>query len=114
MRSIQSRPRRWRTMLGLVTSAAMATGVVTVAAPPAQAVTCIRHVYVTLLVYSSLPTPTSNGCWSYERPVQGNWYILRTDGHETNPGSTNGKWVYDDTNPDHVLSTDTNRILQAA
>jgi len=82
---------------------------------------CIRHVYVTFLVYSSSPTPTSNGCCCYERPLQGNWYILRTDGFQYSTGSTNGKWLYDDTNPDHTSTlncpgtnnVDYCRLLQA-
>ena len=107
-------PRRISTSLALLAAAALVAGGTNLAtAPKARAVTCIRHVSVTFFVYSSMPTPTSNGCWNFERPVQANWYFVRTDGY-TSGDPSNYRWWYDDTNPQHDLTTDNNRILQAA
>ena len=66
---------------------------------------------MTFAVYSYLPRPRSNGCWSYERVVQANWRIRHYDGSVSGTGRN---WVYDDTSPLHDLRTETSRITSSA
>jgi hypothetical protein len=75
------------------------------------AAACTRRVYVTFAVYSYMPLPSSNGCWSYERVVQGNWQICHYDGRVSGSGR---RWVYDDTSPLHNLGIETSRITSCA
>jgi hypothetical protein len=82
--------------------------------PSAKAASCKKRVFVTFFVYSFLPAPSSNGCWSYERPPQapGRWHICHWDKPRTGSGSN---WVYDDTSPKHVpLRAEKTKIASCA
>lgn len=78
---------------------------------PPPTIACSRTVLVTFAVYAFMPTPVSNGCWSYERVVQGNWHICHYNGSVSGTGP---RWVYDDTSPLHDLSTENSLILSCA
>jgi len=60
--------------------------------------TCTKHVSVTLISYTGMGVPASNGCWHFERPRQepDNWRICHFDGPVTQGTE---RWFYDDVNP---------------
>jgi hypothetical protein len=105
---------RIKTMVtALVASAAVLAGLLLASAGQATAqqarapLACSKTFSVTFIVYAKLTTPTSGGCWNYERvnPSQNSSWAI---GHWTCACLTGSgpNRVYDDTSPEHDLSTE--------
>jgi hypothetical protein len=78
-----------------------------------RATSCTNTGTVVIMYYQSAVPPTSNGCWSYYRPLGADLSTFKTCSIVT--GRTYGTgslYIYDDTNPAHLSPTDYQYITQ--